>query len=261
MAETAVNHGNTTPNTTASGDSTSKAPEYVAFVLVPIFFLLGLLGVLICHILKRKGYKCTTESEGDTESLEGVTDPEPTDLNNSFSGSNNDTVNQIVHYIMKNEANSDALKAMLHQNSVDSEGVSSVPGSPVTPNSPSPPMTPVSPGAPPFPFAARHTCSHLHTIGGMGGHKNICARCNQKKWPVMRRTSSRGRSERRSRHGEVTVLSVGRFRVTKCDPKTTKERRTLIISETNGTEPSSPATTEPRSRIASEQQEETDIAK
>lgn len=34
---------------------------------MPFFFLLGLLGVLICHILKRKGYRCTTEAEEDEE--------------------------------------------------------------------------------------------------------------------------------------------------------------------------------------------------
>lgn len=41
----------------------------MAFVLVPVFFLLGLLGVVICHVLKRKGYRCTTEpqdGEGET---------------------------------------------------------------------------------------------------------------------------------------------------------------------------------------------------
>lgn len=37
--------------------------QYIAFALVPFFFLLGLLGVLICHILKKKGYRCTTEAE------------------------------------------------------------------------------------------------------------------------------------------------------------------------------------------------------
>ena len=50
-------------------------PEYIAFVLVPVFFLLGLLGVLICHLLKRKGYRCTTgeppaEGEEPGEDLE-----------------------------------------------------------------------------------------------------------------------------------------------------------------------------------------------
>lgn len=42
-------------------------PDYTAFVIVPVFFLLGLLGVLICHILKRKGYRCTTEAEDESE--------------------------------------------------------------------------------------------------------------------------------------------------------------------------------------------------
>ena len=71
-------------------------------------------------------------------------------------------------------------------------------------------MTPVSPGAPPG--AAKHTCNHLHTIGGMSGTKNICTRCSQKKWPLMRRPSARKSAEqRRSHHGEVTVLAVGRW--------------------------------------------------
>ncbi|XDV17790.1 hypothetical protein PO909_023607 [Leuciscus waleckii] len=54
---------------------------------------MGLLGVLICHILKRKGYRCTTESE----------DEELKKLNDTFSDANADTVGQIVNYIMKNE--------------------------------------------------------------------------------------------------------------------------------------------------------------
>nr|XP_054603739.1 RELT-like protein 1 isoform X2 [Nothobranchius furzeri] len=125
-------------------------------------------------------------------------------LNDTLS-ENNDTVGHIVHCIMKNEANSDALKAMIHENSIDSEGA------PVTPTSvgPStPPMTPVSPGAPAG--APKHTCSHLHTIGGLSGHKNICTRCSQKKWPLMRKPSARKPEQRRSHLGEVTVLSVGR---------------------------------------------------
>ncbi|KAJ8382267.1 hypothetical protein SKAU_G00030450 [Synaphobranchus kaupii] len=144
------------------------------------------------------------------------------------------------------------------------------PATPTTPTTPATPATPLSPGAPVG--VAKHTCSHLHTIGGMGGHKNICGRCNQKKWPLMRR-SSKGRGERRSQYGEVTMLSVGRFRVTKCDPKPAKTRRTLLITEANGamppsptaTEhgamPPSPTATEPRSRTTSEQQEENDSAK
>ncbi|XP_070711110.1 RELT-like protein 1 isoform X2 [Pempheris klunzingeri] len=181
--------------------------NYIAFVLVPVFFLLGLLGVVICHVLKSKGYRCTTDAhDGEEECEEGVKDPElGGDLNDTFSD-NNDTVGQIVHYIMKNEANSDALKAMVHENSIDSDGP---PLTPTSPSTPTPPMTPTSPGAPPD--AAKHTCNHLHTIGGMSGHKNVCTRCSQKKWPLMRRPSARKSEQRRSHHGEVTVLAVGRW--------------------------------------------------
>ncbi|XP_052005449.1 RELT-like protein 1 [Xyrauchen texanus] len=214
----------------------------VAFVLVPVFFLLGLLGVLICHVLKRKGYRCTTEAE-EVEKLKkeeelGEMGLEKGDLNDTFSEGNADTVGQIVHYIMKNEANTDALKAMV-QDSIDSDGA---PVTPTSPNSPTITESPATPGLPPS--AAKHTCSHLHTVGGVGGQKNICNRCNQKKWPLMRRSSSIKR-DRRSHIGEVTVLAVGRFRVTKCDPKIARERRTLLITEPNGSVPASAATADP----------------
>lgn len=34
---------------------------------MPVFFLLGLLGVVICHVLKKKGYRCTTEPQDGEE--------------------------------------------------------------------------------------------------------------------------------------------------------------------------------------------------
>lgn len=46
-------------------------------MLVPVFFFLGLLGVVICHVLKKKGYRCTTESQdGETEAWEEGKDVE-----------------------------------------------------------------------------------------------------------------------------------------------------------------------------------------
>ncbi|KAJ8397791.1 hypothetical protein AAFF_G00434800 [Aldrovandia affinis] len=250
MAESTVMHGNPPP--TKSVD-TAGSTSYVAFVLVPVFFLLGLLGVLICHVLKKKGYRCTTKAEEEEEErLKRENDPEAADQNDALNDSNNDshsdTVNQIVHYIMKNEANCDALKAMVHENSIDSDGPTT-PTSPVSPTSPSPPVTPVSPGAPVG--AAKHTCSHLHTVGGVGGDKNVCGRCSQKKWPLMRQ-GSKGRGDRRSQG--LTVLAVGRFRVTKPEPKPAKERRTLIITETNGGTPPPTTEAEPLSRTNSERQ-------
>ncbi|XP_031440638.1 RELT-like protein 1 [Clupea harengus] len=243
----------------------TNGPEYVAFGLVPVFFLLGLLGVLICHALKKKGYRCTTEAEDAEAEAAAEADKElekdaERGLNDTYSEDNSDTVGQIVHYIMKNEANRDALKAMVNDNSIDSDG----PPTPTSPMTPTTPETPGSPGSPGFPgapaaAATKHTCNHLHTIGGMGGHKNICNRCSQKKWPLMRRLSARKVLDRRSNPGEVTVLAVGRFRVTKCDPKTGKERRTLLITEPNGTVSAAPAAeTTPEERPPSSQaQEET----
>lgn len=247
---TAVSPDN--PTVTAKNDGETNSHDFTAFALVPVFFLLGLIGVIICHVLKRKGYRCTTEAE-DTDKPEehecdGLNkDLEMGELNDTFS-ENNDTVSQIVHYIMKNEANSDALKAMIHENSIDS--TDGPPLTPTSPATPTPPLTPVSPGAPPG--APKHTCNHLHTIGGMDGHKNICTRCSQKKWPLMRKPSARKSAEQRRSHcGEVTVLSVGRFRVTKtvCDKAV---RRTLLISDTP---PTSPSEAEPKSRTASESQQ------
>ncbi|XP_060922656.1 RELT-like protein 1 [Limanda limanda] len=239
------------------GGEVGGKPDYIAFVLVPTFFLLGLLGVVICHVLKRKGYRCTTEAEEDDDVFQEdkEKDAEMGEENDTLS-ENNDTVGQIVHYIMKNEANSDALKAMVRDNSIDSDGP---PLTPTSPGTPTPPMTPISPGAPPG--AAKHTCNHLHTIGGPGGLKNTCSRCSQKKWPLLRRMSARKSEHRRSQHGEVTVLAVGRFRVTKCE-RSTRERRTLLISDSNGSVPTSPTSptsptevTEPKSRTTSESQQ------
>lgn len=52
-------------------------PNYIAFVLVPVFFVLGLLGVVICHVLKRKGYRCTTETQdGEEEECQEEKDSE-----------------------------------------------------------------------------------------------------------------------------------------------------------------------------------------
>ncbi|CAN9509582.1 unnamed protein product [Ophioblennius macclurei] len=239
-----------TVTSTVESKSAGDNPDFIAFVLVPAFFLLGLLGVLICHVLKRKGYRCTTAQDDEECEEEEDKDPELGAETNDTLSENNDTVGQIVRYIMKNEANSDALKAMVHENSIDSDGP---PLTPTSPGSPTPPMTPTSPGAPAG--AAKHTCNHLHTIGGPGGNKNICTRCSQKRWPLVRKASARKAEQRRSHYGEVTVLSVGRFRVTKCE-KLARERRSLLVTDSNGSAPTSPTEAEPKSRTTSESQQE-----
>ncbi|KAM4709255.1 RELT-like protein 1 [Discoglossus pictus] len=235
----------------------SSHPEYIAFVLVPVFFVMGLLGVLICHILKKKGYRCTTEAEH--AEMEKVA-AESIEMNESIVDSNNDTVGQIVNYIMKNEANADVLKAMVADSSMigdtsvfdpESPTTPNTPGSPTTPNSPMSPTTPYSPTSPSG-TPSKHTCrgNHFHTVGGVA---EKCTRCTNKRWHLIK--SPPKHKEPRKPRQAVTVLSVGRFRVTKVEPKS-KERKRLMSGGTevkNGEVPATPNTRQ-RSGTESENQ-------
>ncbi|KAM9699513.1 RELT-like protein 1 isoform 1-T1 [Dama dama] len=231
----------TTPSPT--NNTGNGHPEYIAYALVPVFFVMGLFGVLICHLLKKKGYRCTTEAEQDVEG-EKV---EKIELNDSVN-ENSDTVGQIVQYIMKNEANVDVLAAMVADNSVCD------PESPVTPSTPgSPPVSPgpLSPGGTP----GKHICGHhLHTVGGPI-EQDVCHRCRHKRWHFIKPTN-KSREGRPRRQGEVTVLSVGRFRVTKVEPKSNqKERRSLMsVSGTDSVNGEVPGTPVKRQQSETEQQ-------
>ncbi|XP_038608784.1 RELT-like protein 1 [Tachyglossus aculeatus] len=218
--------------TSSPAHSGNGHPEYIAFALVPVFFIMGLLGVLICHLLKKRGYRCTTEAEQDPEEEKA----EKIELNDSIND-NSDTVGQIVNFIMRNEANADILKAMVADKSV------SDPESPLTPTTPgSPPLSPgpLSPGGTP----GKHGCGHhLHTVGG-AVEQDICSRCRHKRWHFIR-PATRAKEGRGRRQGEVTVLSVGRFRVTKVEHKANaKERRSLMSvsggESVNGEVPATP---------------------
>ncbi|KAB0400420.1 hypothetical protein E2I00_004356, partial [Balaenoptera physalus] len=215
----------TTPSPTNNGNG---HPEYIAYALVPVFFIMGLFGVLICHLLKKKGYRCTTEAEQDVEE-EKV---EKIELNDSVN-ENSDTVGQIVHYIMKNEANADVLKAMVADNNL---------GDPESPG-------PLSPGGTP----GKHICGHhLHTVGG-AVERDVCHRCRHKRWHFIKPTN-KAKEGRSRRQGEVTVLSVGRFRVTKVEHKSNqKERRSLMsVSGTDSVNGEVPMTPVKRERSGTE---------
>ena len=54
-------------NGTVVRSAEEKTAEYAVFALVPIFCVMGLLGILICNILKKKGYRCTADKEGGDE--------------------------------------------------------------------------------------------------------------------------------------------------------------------------------------------------
>lgn len=63
----ATGSGGLPVNGTAVRSPEEKSTEYAVFALVPIFCVMGLLGILICNILKKKGYNCTAEKEGGDE--------------------------------------------------------------------------------------------------------------------------------------------------------------------------------------------------
>ncbi|XP_009078538.1 PREDICTED: RELT-like protein 1, partial [Acanthisitta chloris] len=120
------------------------------------------------------------------------------------------------------------------------------PLSPTSPGSPVSPGTPLSPGAVPY----KHNCKahHLHTVGGVV-EQDVCTRCSHKRWHLIKPTH-KSKEQRRSRIGEVTVLSVGRFRVTKVEHKSnSKERKSLMsvsgVESVNGDMAATPVKQEP----------------
>ncbi|XP_016424839.1 RELT-like protein 2 isoform X1 [Sinocyclocheilus rhinocerous] len=159
-------------------------PAYMIFLLVFLFFITGLLGFLICHCLKKKGYRC--ELEEDEENREDKLGAEQDDE----SEDSQDTVEQILKCIIENEANMEAFKEMLVGQNV-CEHLD--------------------------PRSLRHKDSvgglplHHHTVH-LGGEISSCVHCMQSHVLKTRRRSRVSRS--RARLGEQTVFSVGRFRVT-----------------------------------------------
>ncbi|XP_070374193.1 RELT-like protein 2 isoform X3 [Equus asinus] len=139
---------------------------------------------MICHVLKKKGYRCRTSrgSEPDDAQLQP---PEDDDMNE-------DTVERIVRCIIQNEANAEALKEMLG----DSEGEGTVQLSSVDASSS------LTDGAP----------SHHHTVHL--GSSAPCIHCSRNRRPPLVRQGRSKEGKSRPRPGETTVFSVGRFRVT-----------------------------------------------
>lgn len=173
--------------TTLEASGAGEPPQsYIIFLVVLFFFMTGLLGFLICHLLKKKGYRCRT---GDLEDEEEDKLAEDEDENDE----NQDTVEQILKCIMENEANMEAFNEMLgnrnvcvrHDPRLRKESIGGVP-------------------------------PHLHTVHSGSDH-NSCLLCAQVKAKKGRRQSRTPRFKQRP--GEQTVFSVGRFRVTHSDKK------------------------------------------
>ncbi|XP_026222841.1 tumor necrosis factor receptor superfamily member 19L isoform X2 [Anabas testudineus] len=165
-------------NGTVVRSAEEKTAEYAVFALVPVFCVMGLLGILICNILKKKGYRCNAEKEGGDEEFatpqkEGNSCPYISD------DLNEDTISVLVRLITEKKENAAALEELLLE--YENKQMSMSKGSSIK----FPMLSPLSP----FRSLPRHCHhhSHLHTISGLSGlapkHGYRCSRCAQRKWP------------------------------------------------------------------------------
>ncbi|GAB0196166.1 RELT-like protein 2 [Grus japonensis] len=103
-------------NSTDDGESDPQHSLSMVFLLVLVFFIMGLVGFLICHVLKKKGYRCRTfRDELDPDNKDVLAELQA----NEEEELNEDTVEKIVRCIIQNEANAEALKEMLGDNEGD----------------------------------------------------------------------------------------------------------------------------------------------
>ncbi|XP_008937804.1 PREDICTED: RELT-like protein 2 [Merops nubicus] len=184
-------------NSTDDGESDPQHSLSMVFLLVLVFFIMGLVGFLICHVLKKKGYRCRTfRDELDPDNKDVLAELQA----NEEEELNEDTVEKIVRCIIQNEANAEALKEMLG----DNEGDIPVAVPSLCPHRNS------QDGGPP----------HHHTVH-LGSTQAPCIHCSKRKRHPLQRQGRSKEGKGRMHPGETTVFSVGRFRVTHIGKKPT----------------------------------------
>ncbi|CAJ1065610.1 tumor necrosis factor receptor superfamily member 19L [Xyrichtys novacula] len=165
-------------NGTMVRSAEEKTAEYAVFALVPIFCVMGLLGILICNILKKKGYRCSADKEGGDEET-----PTPQKDGNNCpyisDDLNEDTISVLVRLITEKKENAAALEELLLE--YESKEMAMSKSSSIK----FPMLSPLSTFRS-LPRLCPHQ-SHLHTISGLSGlapkHGYRCTRCAQRKWP------------------------------------------------------------------------------
>nr|XP_040039203.1 tumor necrosis factor receptor superfamily member 19L isoform X1 [Gasterosteus aculeatus aculeatus]XP_040039204.1 tumor necrosis factor receptor superfamily member 19L isoform X1 [Gasterosteus aculeatus aculeatus] len=167
-------------NGTVARSAEEKTAEYAVFALVPIFCVMGLLGILICNILKKKGYRCSADKEGGDEE---TATPQKEGNNCPYISDdlNEDTISVLVRLITEKKENAAALEELLLE--YESKQMASSKASSIK----FPMLSPLSTFRS-LPRLCPHQ-SHLHTISGLSGlaprHGYRCTRCAQKKWPAI----------------------------------------------------------------------------
>ncbi|XP_034721699.1 tumor necrosis factor receptor superfamily member 19L [Etheostoma cragini] len=167
-------------NGTVVRSAEEKTAEYAVFALVPIFCVMGLLGILICNILKKKGYRCTADKEGGDEE---TATPQKEGNNCPYISDdlNEDTISVLVRLITEKKENAAALEELLLE--YESKQMAMSKASSIK----FPMLSPLSTFRS-LPRLCPHQ-SHLHTISGLSGlapkHGYRCTRCAQRKWPAI----------------------------------------------------------------------------
>ncbi|XP_077422868.1 tumor necrosis factor receptor superfamily member 19L [Vanacampus margaritifer] len=163
-------------NDTVMRSAEENTAEYAVFALVPIFCVMGLLGIGICNFLKKKGCRCNAEKEGvDAESAT------PQREGNNYDDLNEDTIGVLVRLITEKKENAAALEELLQEYESNQMALSKV-------SSVKFPMLSALTSFCSLPRLCPHQ-SHLHTISGLSDlgpkHGYRCSRCAQKKWPTV----------------------------------------------------------------------------
>ncbi|XP_069825678.1 tumor necrosis factor receptor superfamily member 19L [Dendropsophus ebraccatus] len=195
-------------NSTRKGGHEDSRTEYAVLAIVPVFCMMGLAGILLCNILKKKGYRCTSQKV-DEEA------PEVPEKDGNIlleENGNEDTIGVLVRLITEKKENAVALEELLKE--YQTKQTSAM-------GNKSPQNKPYL--LPQMPNLCKHQ-HHLHTIQGPASRSSTCCtRCSQKKWPdiispprsvvVPANNGKGGRTSAKAALGEITILSVGRFRV------------------------------------------------
>ncbi|XP_062949867.1 tumor necrosis factor receptor superfamily member 19L isoform X2 [Cynocephalus volans] len=228
-------------NGTRAGGPEETAAQYAVIAIVPVFCLMGLLGILVCNLLKRKGYHCTAHKEvgpGPGGGGSGINPAYRAD------DANEDTIGVLVRLITEKKENAAALEELLKE--YHSKQLVQTNYRPV-------------PRLPPAPSRMPHICPHghhLHTVQGLASLSgSCCSRCSQKKWPEVLLSPeaaaattptpsllpNSARAPKAGRQGEITILSVGRFRVARIPEQrassAASEVRTITEATPSGSDP------------------------
>ncbi|XP_019386075.1 PREDICTED: tumor necrosis factor receptor superfamily member 19L isoform X1 [Crocodylus porosus] len=254
-------------NGTQGGKPEESATQYAVLAIVPVFCVMGLLGILVCNLLKKKGYHCTAHKEMDEEAMKAERSGSSSTYR--IDDANEDTIGVLVRLITEKKENAAALEELLKD--YHSKQVVQTTHKPTN-------KLHLLPQLPPI---CRHQ-HHLHTVQGLAPRSGpSCTRCSQKKWPEVLLSPEAAATAaaitpiptltstipakpskpggKASRSGEITILSVGRFRVARIPEQKPSLPEVKTVSECSGNElrpgcsPVSGAPDAPRCGLPAEQ--------